>query len=155
MLDQYKTLLEENNVISLRTAYVIDDGNIVDLRLMPKWLESSIPEGKPKGVGWVLEDSAWLYRHKRSADGEMALMNGFPCVEQDIKPMLFVKPPEFKLLWTDSGNSVALFLNGEPWALIHEETHRGYSKGILKPLTAKPWNQELFEKTFLSKEGNR
>ena len=73
-------------------------------------------------------------------------------MQQDVKPMAFEKPPEFRLLWTDSGNGVALYLNGEPWAIIDEHTHQGYSKGILKPSTGSViqnlWNQELFEKLF-------
>ena len=77
-----------------------------------------------------------------------------PAIEQHIKPLLLAKPPEFKLLWTDSGHSVALYLNGEPWAFIHEATHEGYSKGILKPSVpylspaGKLWDQDLFEQTF-------
>ncbi len=76
-------------------------------------------------------------------------MHAFPCVEQDVRPMTFEKPPEFKLLWADSGHSVALYLNREPWAFIEEETHQGYSKGIFNRAHKKAWNQELFEKTFL------
>jgi hypothetical protein len=151
MLDQYKTLLEENNVISLRTAYVVDDGKLVGFRLMPAWLESSIPRKRgsaSKDFEWVLSDQAYLYRHMRSVTGETELMNSFPCVEQGVKPMRFENPPEFKLLWADSGNAVALYLNGEPWAFIEEVTHKGYSKGIIKPTIGNLWNQELFEKIF-------
>lgn len=161
MLDQYKTLLEENNVISLRRAVVIDDGSWVSFQLMPAWLGSSIPGSRPKGFDWVSQDFARLYRHMRSVVEEAKLMSAFPCVEQDVKPMRFEKPPEFKLLWADSGNSVALYLNGEPWAFIDEQTHTGYSKGILKapdmtpwrklkqkPIRPMPWDQELYEKIF-------
>jgi len=68
--------------------------------------------------------------------------------------MTFERRPEFKLVWTDSGNGVALYLNGEPWAFTDEETHQGYSKGVFKPELAhlpavgNLWNQELFEKIF-------
>lgn len=149
-----KALLEENNIISLRTAYVVDDGNLVGFQLMPAWLGSSIPGSKPKGFDWASQDFTWLYRHMRSVSDEKRLMHDFPCVDQDIKPIVFEKPPVFRLLWTDSGNSVALYLNEEPWAFIEEESHQGYSKGILKPKVAhlpavgNLWNQELFEKTF-------
>jgi|GEM_PF-4937972 hypothetical protein len=84
----------------------------------------------------------------RLASDEMKLMSGFTCMEQDIRPMTFERPPEFNLLWTDSGNGVALYLNGEPWAFIDEGTHKGYSKGILKLTRVNLWNQELFDKTF-------
>jgi len=90
----------------------------------------------------------------REPAAEAELMRGAPCVEQDVKPMEFEKPPKFKLLWTDSGQGVAAYLNGEPWAFIHDGTHQGYSKGILLPKAGSAignlWDQELFEKTFLS-----
>jgi len=158
-MEDTKTLLAEDNIISLRTAFVLDNGRLVSFCLMPADLEALIPKGRswwaPKDFEWASQDSAWLYRHMKSAADEEKLMSGFPCVEKDLKPMVFEKPAEFKLLWTDSGHSVALFLNGEPWAFIHEESHQGYSKGVLKPAAAylvpvgNLWDQELFEKTFL------
>jgi hypothetical protein len=154
-----KTLLEEDNVISLRTALVQDDGNSVGFRLMPAWLDSSIPRKRmsaPKNFEWVFSDFAYLYRHMRSTVEEVKLTCGLPCVDQDIKPLKFESPPEFKLRWADSGNTVALYLNGSPWAFIDEETHKGYSKGVLKPKAGSPsignqWDQKLFEKLFVAK----
>jgi len=146
-------LVQENNVISLRTAIVGDDGNLVGFSLYPGDLASLTPKGRtwwaPKDFDWVMQDTAWLYRHMRSVAEEKKLMRAFPCVEQDVRPMAFEMPPEFRLLWADSGHSVALYLNGEPWAFIEEERHLGYSKGVLKPAVGKLWDQELFEKTFL------
>ncbi len=143
------TLHSEDNVISLRTALVMDDGNIADFRLMPKCLDSSIPGVRDeKAVDWASRDYAWIYRHKRSVDAETDLLEGFPCIEQGIRPMVFERAPSFKLLWTDSGESVALYLDEEPWAFIDEKTRQGYSKGMLKPMTAKPWDQALFERIF-------
>jgi hypothetical protein len=150
-MNDTKTLLEEDNVISLRTAYVHDDGDVIAFRLLPAWLGSSIPGNKPKGFDWVSQDSVWLYRHMRSASDEAKLVRGFPCMQQYVKPMVFENPPEFRLLWTDSGNSVALYINGEPWAFIDEQTHQGYSKGILQSKYNNAWNQELFEKIFVAK----
>ena len=144
-------LLTEYNVISLRTALVMDNGSTVYFCLMPADLTSHVPEGRksaPKDFDWVLEDSTWLYRHPRSADKEAALMHGCPVIEQGIKPLALATPPEFKLLWTDSGHGVALYLNGEPWAFIDEQTHRGFSKGILSLPTGNSWDQKLFEKLF-------
>jgi hypothetical protein len=72
-------------------------------------------------------------------------------LERNIKVLEFAHPPELRLLWADSGQSVALFLNEEPWAFIHEEKNHGYSKGILTSAVGNlgnPWNQELFERTF-------
>lgn len=143
------TLLEADNVISLRTVYVQDDGDVACLRLMPAWLDSSVPTGRKRcDASWASQDYAYLYRHKRSPAEELELMQS-PCMQQCVRSMSFEHPPEFKLVWTDSGHGVALYLNGEPWAFIDETTHRGYSKGILEPLAgSSSWNQELFEKTF-------
>jgi hypothetical protein len=148
-----KTLLEQENVISLRTAYVFDDGNMVDFTLLEVDFEALIAA---KDFEWTARNRVWLYRHLRSPLGEKELMGGFPLIEQGIKPMAFLEDPTFRLLWSDSGNSVALYVNGEPWAFIDEQTQAGFSKGILKP--RKPslspvgrfWDQGLFEKIFLS-----
>ena len=148
-------LLCEINPISLRAALVSDDNNLVEFRLnpTPQDLVTLLPnkgdKRKSKDFDWVLKDSVWLYRHLRSAADEIKLLSESPCVDQDIKPLELEEPPQFKLVWTDSGNSVVLYLNGEPWAFICEETHQGYSKGMLPADTGNPWDQELFEKTFL------
>jgi hypothetical protein len=147
-------LLREINQVSRRTAFVNDDGNLVDFSLnpTPEDLVSLLPKGNKwtsKDFDWVLKDSVWLYRHLRSAADEIKLMSDFPCVDQDIKPLEFEKPPQFKLFWADSGNSAVLYLNGEPWAFICAETHQGYSKGMLSGDSGSEWDQELFEKTFL------
>src|SRR5882672_8475808 len=107
-----KMLLEESNVISLRTAVIIDDGNLVDFRLMPAWLESSMPRSATKSCEWVLSNYTYLYRHLRSASEEAALCKRAICTEQEVKPIDFVAPPRFALVWADSGNTVGLFLNG-------------------------------------------
>src|SRR5437764_666689 len=109
-----KTLLEEDNVISLRTALILDDGNTVYFTLMPANLESLIPEdGKfqvPKDFECISKDRAWLYRYLRSSYEERKLSVRFPrIIENFIKPLAFERPPKFKLLWSDSGNGVVLY----------------------------------------------
>jgi hypothetical protein len=151
MFEGYKTLLQEENVISLRTAFVVDDGSLVGFQLLPAWLDSSIPTqsgSSPKDFEWVFWYQTYLYRHMRTASGELDLMSGFPRVEQGVKPMKFECSPMLKLLWADSGNTVALYLNGEPWAFIDDESHKAYSKGILKTTVGNVWDQALFEKLF-------
>jgi hypothetical protein len=148
-----KTLLKEQNVASSRTACVNDNGNLVEFTLFPKDLLASlhlkrIGELTVKDIQSLSCYWTRLYRRLKPPSEEKKLTEGVPCLEQDLRPMVFEKPPAFKLLWADSGNSVALLLNDEPWAFIHEETHQGYSKGILKPQFGHPWDQELFEKTF-------
>jgi hypothetical protein len=140
-----ETLLFEDNIISLRTAYVLDNGDLVSLSLTPA-SDNSVPRTDNP----MKRDSTWLYRHKKSAAEELAVMQDSISIRHDIMPLEFTTPPEFRLLWADSGHSVALFLNGEPWAFIHEEKYNGYSKGIISPTLPNPWNQELFEQTFMA-----
>jgi hypothetical protein len=151
-------LIEEGNVISLRTAYVCDGGDLVSFRLDPADKLAVIAEKKrwgPEDFDCVLKDSVWIYRKLRTPARERMLMLTFPpIVQTDVKPLAFAMPPRFKLLWADSGHSVALYLNGEPWAFIDEATHEGYSKGILSPKESyiRPpgnlWDQSMFERIF-------
>jgi hypothetical protein len=146
-MSEARTLLFEDNIISLRTAIVLDDGNLVSFQLMLNRLDISMP----RGFNYGKSDHTWLYRWKRSYFNEAKLKRGSFSIEQDIRPMVFERPPGLKLIWAESGQGVALFLNGEPWAFIHEEKKHGYSKGILRPTIGNPWDQELFEKTFMTK----
>jgi hypothetical protein len=79
-------------------------------------------------------------------------MDGPFAVEQNLRPMTFENRPRLKIIWTDSGNGLAVYLNGKPWAFIDEATHEGYSKGILPPKRGqayrKQWDQELFQRLF-------
>jgi hypothetical protein len=145
MSDQFQTLLEENSIISLRTAIVLDDGDLVYFKLLPYSSETSIPGT----TNHLKADATCLYRHAEFIFKQTRANRARSHVRQDVKPMTFEQSLELKLLWADSGHSVALFLNGEPWAFIHEEKNYGYSKGILRPTVGNPWDQELFEKTFL------
>lgn len=145
-MNEVLTLLEEEHIISLRTAVVLDDGNLVSFRLLPKSLESS--GSQPKDFHWVNDDSTYLYRHPRSESGEEELLGGHFPVELGVKAMTFELPPRLKLTWSNSGHSVAAYLNGEPWAFIDEQTRKGYSKGILDPSIACQWDEVLFNKVF-------
>ena len=64
-------------------------------------------------------------------------------------PMSFTATPIISVLWANSGNGIAIFLDGEPWAFNDEATHKEYSKGILKPMiNGFCWDQQLFEQRF-------
>ncbi|HEV2208659.1 MAG TPA: hypothetical protein VG167_07775 [Verrucomicrobiae bacterium] len=139
-----ETLLLEHNIISLRTAVVLDDGDLVYFMLMPKWLDPTVPGVADYGKS----DATWLYRRKRSFTREVKLMRSFSPVERDVRPIVLKRPPELKLLWTEDGENAALFLNLVPWAFIHRDRRHGYSKGILRPSIGNPWDQKLFEQTF-------
>ena len=139
-----ETLLVEHNAVSLRSAFVLDDGDLVHLLVLPRWLDSSVPRSGDYGRS----DLTCVYRRKRPLLAEIGLLRGSPPIQRCIKPMKFDKPPELKLLWADSGHSAALILNGEPWAFIHEQKNHGFSKGVLRPSLGNSWDQDLFDKTF-------
>ncbi|HEV2693709.1 MAG TPA: hypothetical protein VG347_12520 [Verrucomicrobiae bacterium] len=146
-MEKGRALLFEDNIISMRTAVVGDDGGVVHLRLLPAWSSSSIPGVKPRPLN-VMEDGTNLYRHLLTPGEEQKLMSRFAPVEQALKPMAFKSPPVFELVWADSGNGLVLYLNQEPWAFIDENTHKAYSKGVLKPAGGNPWDQKLYEQLF-------
>jgi hypothetical protein len=178
-MTEEKTLLHEENPISLRGAWVLDDGYVVSFSLTPRWLTTAVPG--PRNYG--KSDRTYLYRRQRSFFARKALVplgntqkklfswsspsgknRGFwgwvgylgyrrlvISLEKDIKVMAFIDPPEMRLLWSDSGHSVALYLEGQPWAFMHEEKNHGYSKGVLRPGVGNTWDQELFEQTFINK----
>jgi hypothetical protein len=115
---------------------------------MPASFEPVVPlDRTSNNLEWV-NDSTFLYRHRRSESEEEEILYGDFSVEKILKPFSYETPPRLNLIWTDSGNSIALYLNGEPWAFIAEKTRKGYSKGILSPKIGEPWSQRLFESTF-------
>jgi hypothetical protein len=148
----YQELHREANVVSLRSAHVIDSGGLVVLVLNAADLSARIPKGRkwwgPQDFGWVENDLAWLYRHPRSQADELELSKSIDFVSKHTKVRSFQTPPKFRLLWADSGNSVAVYVNGEPWAFIDEQTRRGYSKGIADDAIGKQWDEAKFVNIF-------
>lgn len=51
--------------------------------------------------------------------------------------------------FSPDGESVAVFLRGQPWAFIARDERRGYSKSVsaVGPF-GQPWNQHLFDELF-------
>ncbi len=168
------TVLSEENPISLCSAVVLDDGHVVSFMLMPRHLSPAFPGHRDYGR-WR---STYLYRRRRSFFARMTSMPmggtqkhlsayasrgrrdlwgwvgylGYRRIlvslEKDIREMQFTTPPTLRLLWSDSGYSVALFLAEQPWAFIHETRNHGYSKGVLRPTIGNTWDEELFKQTF-------
>jgi hypothetical protein len=104
--------------------------------LSPADLAAKMPKGRkwyrPQDFDWMSEDRVLLYRNAMPADDEGTPSTKFSSLEPIVRQMSFERPPEFKLLWADSGQSVALILNGDQWAFIDETSHSGFSKGLLK-----------------------
>jgi hypothetical protein len=56
-----------------------------------------------------------------------------------------------ELLWDESGQCVAVVVNGEPWAFIHPAYDRGFSKGAIGLPAGNAWDERLFAETFKKK----
>lgn len=143
-MNEPDVFLQADNFISLRTAIIGEDRNLVSVRLLPRWFDSA---GLTEvcDSSWI--DSAWLYRCPKGTVANESLHYLEPVV-RCIKLMVFESPPEFKLVWSGSGHSIAVYLNGEPWAFIDEKTRKGYSKGIVDPSIGCQWDEVLFNKVF-------
>jgi hypothetical protein len=143
-----KEVLRDENPISLRSAFVLDDGYKVTFGMAPRHLIPEFP-GDPDFGRWKF---AHLYRRRRSflarmtqaplgANqkesfdwsrsyrgrtafatwlGRLAYRRLVISLERDVKVLEFTRPPEMRLIWTDPGDSVALFLEAQPWAFLEE-----------------------------------
>lgn len=169
-------LFEEENLISLRSAQVCDDGHITYFKLSALCDMGSFQESIYKSA-----PTTYIFRRSRPLLARLCwhdlgeiqkYLSAAPFAsrskqsrltkwidhlllrrmnirsEREIDVRRFLSPPLFSVQWAESGHSVALYVNGEPWAFIHQDQNYGYSKGILKPTIGNPWNQELFERTF-------
>jgi hypothetical protein len=137
-------LFSEENIISLRTAIVQENEDRISLFLAPRPESFATPDSR----NYLKHDVVWLYRRRRSFLGELLVRIHRYSLDKDIRIEPFATIPRLNFEWADSGNSVAVFLEGIPWAFIHEAKNHGYSKGILRPTVGNPWNQALFEATF-------
>ena len=177
-MSNVRSLLHEQNPISLHSAFVQEKQRVIYLSFLPH--ESSLPECRTPRKPCLIS----LYRHESSHISELLyILKRDPAYEglylspeyvaharkygkfkmffrqmahrifltsyrRGIKVMTFKKPPKIRLIWSESGQSVGVLLDDEPWAFIHEEKNRGYSKGVLNIEAGNLWDQELFEKVF-------
>jgi hypothetical protein len=143
-MESDSALLIEENLISLRLGVVQSDGFLTYLCLLEDLaFAASLSTNSRHRMRLV-----YLFRNdpidptlKPPSEREEAYTT-------DLIPFRMNPPPTFQLIWGDSGHSVAVAVNGEPWAFIHEERNHGYSKGIVRPTIGNVWEQELFEQTF-------
>jgi hypothetical protein len=173
-MNSTKTLVREENPISLRSAFVLDDGYVVSFGLLPPHLVPAFPGDRncdrykgtylyrrrrpllarvmlaPLGEQQAVSFSRSRHKHRTLWGwvGYLGYRRLLVSLERDIRAMHFTHQPEMKFLWSDPGDSVALSLEGQPWAFIHHEKNHGYSKGVLRPGYGNTWDEELFQKTF-------
>src|SRR3974377_2355444 len=110
-----KTLVSETNPISHRSAVVIDNGSEVFLFITPRSALGSGP------LDFDETCLAWLYRHP-GAKAELDHQKGLREVSSQETPVIV-------LLWDHTGQSVAVLINGEPWAFVRPDYKKGFSKG--------------------------
>ena len=79
---------------------------------------------------------------------EPELVESMAKLAESIKALSASQDTAIKLIWSDSGESVAAVLNGEPWALIDGNTGQAYSKGVLGTYFGNPWDEEVFRKVL-------
>ena len=175
MLLEDKIVISEENPVLLRRAMVLDDGYFVSLVLCPPQT-SAIPDAE-KGRRYITvvlyrrKRELWtvgcllplgsLEAQLVKAAGSLATWwrpiqilaylwyrTMLVRSERFVRRVVFVRPPILKLIWEDSEKSVALLINGEPWAMIIEK--RGaYSKGVIRGEgSSNLWDQNLFDQIF-------
>jgi len=67
----------------------------------------------------------------------------------DVAVQLDIPANAHRTEFSPDGDSVAVFIRGEPWAFIARNTPRGYSKSLSSVCSfGQPWSQELFDALF-------
>jgi hypothetical protein len=144
MLSEQKLSIYEDNVVSLRTVYFFDDGVLGSLVLLP-------PDPDCRPDGHLHSDVCWVYKRHRSLIDRMKgcyEKHKSASILQQLKPLKIRINPQISFLWSDSGHSVAVVVDGEPMGFIVEDKFCGYSKAIETPGIGNTWDEELFRKTF-------
>ena len=169
-------MAEEENPILLQRVMVVDDGYFQSLTLFPPQAlalpKSEIDRrcirivlGRRKRRLWdLLLFSPLGSLQKQLAQAAISLRPWWPpsrfvgyllcrvkrvVNERNIKAIDFHDPPSFKFIWAEAEKSVALLLNGAPWAFISSKGV-GYSKGLLRSeYAANTWDEKLFAQTFV------
>jgi hypothetical protein len=176
MRSEDKILLTEENSILLRKAMIEDDGHFLSLILCPPQ-QSAVPGAalnqsyssvvlfrRKRSLRAVLFFSPLGFFQKQLAQAAVSLRiwlrPGHIIVylwlrarlvlkERHIKAIAFQNPPNFRLIWENSEDGVAVLLNGEPWAFVCEKRSVRCSKGMLRSEDeVSIWDQGLFEQLF-------
>jgi|SRR5213082_804759 len=134
------------NVISLRTAVFEDDGVLATLVLLP-------PDPDRRPDGHLHRGVCWVYRrhpslHSTSAKASLKKHTG-STVFENLRPLKIGLDPEVSFLWSESGHSVAVVVDGEPMGFISEHKHCPYSKSEkTPPVNQNPWDEDVFRRLF-------
>jgi hypothetical protein len=69
-------------------------------------------------------------------------------VESHLRPEEISPKPQVDFVWSDNGLSVAVLVEKNPAAFIHETAKRGYSKCLKHAVAGNLWDEELYRRTF-------
>ena len=136
--------LHADNVISLRTVVFEDDGVLGCFVLLPP-----MPDQRPDGH--LHSDVCWVYKRHRSIWDRLRgcyRKHKSAFILGHMKSLKIRPDPVVSFLWSDSGHSVALIVDGEPMGFIAEEKFCAYSKAFEGPEVMNTWDENLFQKTF-------
>lgn len=132
--------LTSENVISLRTAVFRDDGFVATLHLLPRY------QGDTEKIGWVFRRRLPLLKQIRRRFVHPDLAK----IESELRADPIPERPPVCFKWSENGLNVAVLIDSEPWAFVHESFNKGFSKSIKRAgLIGNCWDEELYRKTFL------
>jgi hypothetical protein len=145
-------LLKDLHPVSQKAACVNEWNGLVQLQLTSR-PRATEPERKYESAL-----TSWLFRKKYSWLRELVLVTQMTPlkrvirVKRGIEAFIKVRPLKdglmFSLRWSDDGESVAVLLEGEPWAFVTPRFPRGCSKGQLNEFVGNTWNQKLYDQLF-------
>jgi len=140
MAKMKKRFITSSNVVSLYTAGFQDDGYIAHLFFLPRSL------GDKTKLCWVYRRRLpfWQQIRKSFFDSSSKVI-----VDQ-LRADSISESPRIDFLWSDDGLSVAVHVDNQPWAFIHDNFNNGFSKSIRNNSSVgNRWDEELYRKTFL------
>jgi hypothetical protein len=139
--DLLNVRLAEENVVSLRTVCFSDDGMLGFLFLVP-------PQPDPRPDGHLFSNVCWVYKRNRSLMERLRGCYGRrrdASILRQLKTTRIRTSPEIRFLWSETGQSVAVLVDGEPMAFIAEGKYHGYSKALRTPGLGNTWDEDLFQ----------
>jgi hypothetical protein len=136
--------ITQENVVSLRTACFSDDGVVGFLFLVPPH-----PDLRPDAH--LFRNACYVYKRHRSVSARLRgcySKHRDASILHELKAARIPASPEVRFLWSQTGQSVAVLVGGEPMAFIAEGKHHGYSKALRKPGLGNTWDEDLFQSIF-------
>ena len=137
--------IEDENVISLRTAAFDDDGIIGVLHLCPR-------SEKTRDDSHLYKSFCWVYKRRSKLVFKLSRQyrnHKLKHIFSQLREMAIPLSPDIRFLWSEDGMSVAVLIDGEPLGCFIETKFHGYSKSVLPgSALGNAWDEELFKTVF-------